>query len=82
MERRWTAAVAVNASQCAAKAGNFQLAISRGKENARPLEFREQFTWMAPLSLAGIDVAADEAIEYARIDSVEPCVCADSDSRR
>jgi uncharacterized membrane protein YfcA len=82
MERRWTAAIAVNASRCATKAGYFELGLLREKENAPPLEFREQFIWMDPLSLVGIDVWADEAIEHAWIDSVQPCGCVDSDSPR
>lgn len=78
MERRWTAAVAVDSSQCATKAGYFELGFLREKENAVPLEFREQFIWMEPLSLVGIDVWADEAIERAWIDSIQPCLCADN----
>jgi uncharacterized membrane protein YfcA len=50
MERQWTAAVAVVASKCATKAGYFELEFLREKENSFPLEFREQFAWMEPLS--------------------------------
>jgi len=76
-ERRWTAAVAVVASKCATKAGHFKIGFLREKENSYPLEFREQFTWMEPLSLVGIDVWADEAVDRVWIDSIEPCPCAD-----
>ncbi len=78
MERRWSAAVAVVASNCATKAGQLMIGFLREKENAFPIEFREQFTWTEPLSLVGIDVWADEVIERAWIDSIEPCPCADA----
>jgi hypothetical protein len=32
---------------------------------------------MEPLSLVGIDVWADEAVDRVWIDSIEPCPCAD-----
>jgi hypothetical protein len=74
-ERRWTAAVAVVASKCATKAGYFELGFLREKESGLPVEFREQFAWMEPLSLVGIDVWADETVEHVWIDSIEPCPC-------
>jgi hypothetical protein len=78
MERRWTATIVVaNASKCASKAGYFELGFLREKENSLPLEFREQFIWMEPSSLVGIDVSADEAVERVWIDNVQPCPCAD-----
>jgi hypothetical protein len=76
MERRWTATVAADASHCASKAGYFEIGFLREKENAPPLEFREQFIWIEPTSLVGIDVWVDEAIEHAWIDSVQTCTCA------
>jgi uncharacterized membrane protein YfcA len=77
MERRWTAAVAADASKCASKAGYFELGFLREKENAAlPFEVREQFVWIEPSSLVSIDVWADEAIERAWIDSIQPCPCA------
>jgi uncharacterized membrane protein YfcA len=50
MERRWTAAVTVDSSKCATRAGYFALGFLREKEKALPLEFRQQFIWMEPLS--------------------------------
>jgi hypothetical protein len=76
MERRWTATVVADASKCASKAGYFELGFLREKENSFPLEFREQFIWMNPSSLVGVDVWADEAIDHVWIDSVQPCPCA------
>jgi hypothetical protein len=47
--RLWLAAVSVDASQCAADAGgHFEIVISRLKENAPEVEFRERFAWAAP----------------------------------
>ena len=77
MERRWTAMISADASKCATKAGYFEMGFLREKENSLPLEFREQFIWVGPSSLVGVDVWADEAIERAWVDSVQPCTCAD-----
>ena len=77
MERRWTATISADASKCASKAGYFELGFLREKENSLPLEFREQFIWVGPSSLVGIDVWADEAVEHVWIDSIQPCPCAD-----
>jgi hypothetical protein len=50
--------------------------VLREKENSLPLEFREQFIWIEPSSPVSIDVSADEAIEHAWIDKIQPCPCA------
>jgi hypothetical protein len=78
MERRWTAVVSVDASRCAANSGGyFEIGFSRLKENAMDLEFREQFVWLPPSVLVGVDFWADEAVERYWIDSVTPCTCRD-----
>jgi hypothetical protein len=77
MERRWTATIAADASKCASKAGYVDLGFLREKENGLPLESREQFAWIEPSSLVGVDVWADEAVEHVWIDSVRLCPCAD-----
>jgi Sulfite exporter TauE/SafE len=82
MERRWTATISADASTCASKAGYFELGLLREKENSLPLEFREQFIWVEPSSPVSIDVWADEAIERAWVDSIQPCGCADASRRR
>lgn len=76
MERRWTAVVTVDASRCASTAGYFTAGFLREKENAMPLEFREEFVWSAPSVLIGVDLWADEAIEVSWIDSIQGCRCA------
>jgi uncharacterized membrane protein YfcA len=77
LERRWTAIITADASKCASKAGYFELGFLREKETSSlPLEFREQYIWVEPSSPVSIDVAADEAIERAWIDSIQSCPCA------
>jgi len=76
LERRWTAIVSVDASRCATTAGYFEVGISRQKENAVELEFREQFIWSSPAVMVGVDFWADEAVESHWIDSVQACPCA------
>jgi hypothetical protein len=78
-ERRWTAIVSADASQCATAAGYFDIGISRQKENSLDLEFREQLIWSAPKSLIGFDFWADEAVGAYWIDSIQACPCARED---
>ena len=78
LERKWTAIVMVDASRCAPNAfGYFDLRISRLKETANELNFREQFMWLAPSVKIGVDFWADEAVEQYWIENVTPCKCAD-----
>jgi hypothetical protein len=78
LERKWTATVMVDASRCAPNAsGYFDLGISRLKETAYELNFREQFIWLAPSVKIGVDFWADEAVERYWIENVTPCKCAD-----
>ena len=79
LERKWTATVMVDASRCAPNAsGHFDLGISRLKETGYELNFREQFSWVAPSVKIGVDFWADEAVERYWIENVTPCKCADS----
>jgi hypothetical protein len=78
MERRWTAVVSVDASRCAVNSGGyFEIGFSRLKENGMELEFREQFIWLPPSVLVGVDFWADEAVERYWVDNVTPCTCRD-----
>ena len=76
LERRWSATVTVDASRCATTAGYFELGISRLKEYAPELEFREQFIWSSPSVKISVDFWADEAVESYWVDSVQACPCA------
>lgn len=74
--RLWFATISVDTAGCAAAAtGNFDMVVSRAKENAPEVVFRERFVWQTPSVTIGIDFAPDEAVEHYRIDRVSPCVC-------
>ena len=76
LERKWAAVVTVDASRCAANSrGRFEIVFRRLKEIGPDLEFREQFTWLAPAVNVAVDFAADESVERYWIDNVTPCPC-------
>jgi hypothetical protein len=76
LERRWTAAVSVDTSGCAANSsGYFEIVFTRLKEIGPDLEFREQFVWLAPSVKVEVDFAADEAVGRYRIDNIKSCPC-------
>lgn len=75
MERKWTAVVSVNASQCATTVGSFELGFSRLKENGPEVDFRERFTWQPPSVSVSVDFWADEAVESYWLNNVAPCPC-------
>ena len=83
MERRWSAAVSVDASRCAKNsAGYFEILFSRLKETAPEIDFREEFMWFAfdwlpPVVRVEVDFSADEAVEGFWFDTVTPCPCRD-----
>jgi hypothetical protein len=78
LQRKWTATVTANTSDCAVDSGGFfDIVFTRLSENAPDLEFRQRFAW-SPFSVnVAIDFAADEAVEQFRIEDVTPCVCRD-----
>jgi len=78
LERKWTATVTANTSDCAVDSGGFfDIVFTRLSENAPDLEFRQRFAW-SPFSVnVAIDFAADEAVGQYRIENVTPCVCRD-----
>lgn len=74
--RLWFATISVDAAGCTAdRSGNFDIVVSRAKENAPEVVFRERFVWQAPSVTIAIDFAADEAVEDYRIERVRPCAC-------
>ena len=75
MERKWTAAVSVDASQCDSTIGYFEIGFSRLKENGPEVDFREKFTWQAPSVNISVDFWADEAVESYWLDGVATCPC-------
>src|SRR5215469_250338 len=76
MERKWTAAVSVDASRCAANsAGYFEIVFVRLKEIGLDIEFRERFSWTPPSVTVAVDFWADEAVGRYWIDNITPCQC-------
>jgi hypothetical protein len=77
LQRKWLATLSVDASRCAATAGQFEIAFVRLKEFGPDLLFTEKFRWTA----GSVDVAVnfwwDEAVRDYWIADVEPCGCAD-----
>jgi hypothetical protein len=78
LQRKWTAIVTANSSECAVNSGGFfDIVFTRLSENAPDLEFRQRFAW-SPFSLKlAVAFAADEAVENFRIENVTPCICRD-----
>jgi hypothetical protein len=76
-QRKWMATLTVNASRCAATAGQFEIAFVRLKEFGPDFFFTEKFGW----TVGSVDVAVnfwwDEAVQDYWIADVEPCGCAD-----
>jgi hypothetical protein len=76
MLRKWRATVLVDASACAANsAGYFEMEFTRYQEIGLDLDFREQFIWMPPSVLIGLDFAPGESVGRYAIVSVTPCTC-------
>jgi hypothetical protein len=78
LQRKWTAIVTANTSDCAVNSGGFfDIVLTRLSENAPDLEFRQRFAW-SPFSVnVAIDFAADEAVGQYRIENIMPCICRD-----
>jgi hypothetical protein len=77
MQRKWTAAVTVDASRCAADAwGHFEIVFTRLQEFGPDSEAAEDFIWVAPEVTVAVYFAPTEAVERYRIGAVTPCPCA------
>ena len=77
LERKWTAALSVDASRCATTSGRFGIVISGLKENGLDIEFQEQFMWKPDLVEVSVDFSADEAVGGYRLGDVAACPCRD-----
>ena len=75
LERKWTAVVSVDASQCATTTGNFEIMFSRLKENGLEVDFHETFKWQPPAVNVTVDFWADEAVERYWLNNVAACPC-------
>jgi hypothetical protein len=74
-QRRWSAVVAVDASQCATASGRFYVNFVRIKEMTPDLLFSEEFTWSPGRMEISLDVWLDEALLDYWIGYVALCPC-------
>jgi hypothetical protein len=78
LQRKWTAVVSANTSECAVNSGGFfDIVFTRLSENAPDLEFRQRFAWSPFAIKVAMDFAADEAVGQYRIENVTACICRD-----
>jgi hypothetical protein len=77
LERKWTAALSVDASRCATTSGHFGIAFSRLKETGLDIDFQEQFVWEPDLVEVSVDFWADEAVAEYRLSNIAACPCRD-----
>jgi len=78
LQRKWTAVISANTSECAVNSGGFfDIVFTRLSENAPDLEFRQRFTWSPFTMKAAMDFAADEAVGQYRIENITSCICRD-----
>lgn len=75
--RIWTGTFAVDASQCAAATGRFELGLVRQKETAPDLRFVEHATWHPGQVEVAVELAIDESISDYGIHDIAPCACRD-----
>jgi hypothetical protein len=78
LQRRWTAVISANTSECAVNSGGFfDIVFTRLSENAPDLEFRQRFAWSPFAMKVALDFAADEAVGQYRIENITSCICRD-----
>jgi hypothetical protein len=78
LQRKWTATVSADTSECAVNSGGFfDIVFTRLSENAPDLEFRQRFAWSPFAVKVAMDFAADEAVGRYWIENVTPCICRD-----
>jgi hypothetical protein len=78
LQRKWSAIVTANTSECAVNSGGFfDIVFTRLSENAPDLDFRQRFVWSPFSTKVTMDFAADEAVGQYRIENITPCICRD-----
>ena len=76
LDRKWTAIVSVDASQCQTNSsGHFDIVFTRLSENAPDLEFKERFAWRPPEVEITVNFSATEAVQNYRIVNITGCEC-------
>ena len=73
--RFWFAVIAVDASACTASAGQFDVVITRYRENGPDLTFRERFVWTPPSIEIAVEFTADESVGSFWLENVTSCPC-------
>ena len=73
--RFWFAVISVDTSVCAARAGHFDVVITRTIEYGPDLTFRERFVWTPPSVTVAIDFSANEAVGAYWLENVTTCSC-------
>jgi hypothetical protein len=79
-QRTWSAALSVDASQCAAVTGPFEVTFVRLKEFGPNLLFDEQFAWRPGLIHVSLAFWLDEAVSDYWLGNIPACACADGHS--
>jgi len=74
-QRLWTAALAVDASDCATTSGRFYINFVRIKEMAPDVLFADEFTWRPGQIEVSVDFWADEAVLDHWIGYIGACTC-------
>ena len=73
--RTWTAILNVDASECSANTGRFEIRYTRLKENAPDLPSSDWFAWKPGSIQVSLDFWADEAILDYSVSTIAPCGC-------
>src|SRR5262245_28837460 len=63
----WQATIAVDASFCATRSGNFEIDFIRIKEYAPDMQFTEKYRWIPGQIDVSMELSADESIVDYRI---------------
>jgi hypothetical protein len=75
LQRRWSAVVTVDASECATTSGRFFVNVVRLKEMTPDLLFSEEFTWNRGRIEISVELWLDEAVLNYWIGYVPMCPC-------
>jgi hypothetical protein len=75
MQRRWEAALSVDASSCATASGSFEILFTLWSETAPDDAFTRAFVWVPGRTGVTVDLAAGEAIGGYWLQGIGPCPC-------
>jgi hypothetical protein len=75
LQRTWTAALTVEASDCSTTSGQFEVEFTRLKESAPDMQFIERFIWAPGQTKVSLDIWWDEWVQNYRVGRIAPCPC-------